>query len=159
MRIPAVACVLTLAAGCAQPININDVKPKLKAYLTEVMRTHGCSAIHTDEDSRARAPTKFADATVGLAFTIRHTVTIGGTPATISTWAFHTQAARDASKSGPFGAITDELSKAGIMFKVYAMDAGDLHLLFLMESKEMSPSNQFQLIFKEISAHGDDILK
>src|SRR5579871_1695754 len=150
------ACALAIA-GCTSSVNPAELKPKWKNYLTEEMRKGGWRDIRTDEDSRARAPTKYAEATKGLVFSLRHAAKMGDTPGTICTWAFDSRSSREASMSGPFNQLTDDLNRENKLYKVYRLDEGDLHLLLYMESPSLSLANQFQLLDRAVHEHLADL--
>jgi hypothetical protein len=156
MRILVAAAALACAA-CSSA-NPAAEKVKLRNYLTEQMRKNGWSGMHTDEDSRARAPTKYAEATKGLVFTIRHSARHDDMNATIVTWVYQDRAARDAARE-PFRAIQDDLGKANLVDRSWPLDveAPELHALMLMESPSMSMANQFQLLFGEVQRHLEDL--
>ncbi len=143
--------LLMLLAGCSSQINVGEVKPKLKGYLTEQMRKAGWRDIRTDEDSRARPPTKYADATKGVLFTLRHAAKFDGNPGTVCTWVFSSAAARDASKNGPYNAITDDLNRENKYFKLYSFNLGELPVLMLVEAPSLSLANQFQMLERALT--------
>jgi hypothetical protein len=152
--------LLVLAlAGCTNPPDPKLVQPKLKNFLTEKMRVAHYQSIRTDLDSRARPPTKYAEATNGLVFTIRHNALIDDNPLTMCTWVFESRAARDASKAGVFQQVLDDIKKENRFGRAYAIDRGGLHLLIYFEAAEIGLANAMQSLSREIELGLDDEFK
>ena len=141
---------LLLVAGCKSS-DPQAWKPKLKTYLTERLRKHGFRDLRTDDDSRARPPTKYQGATKGLAYALRHTAKFEEVPVTVGTWVYAGKAARDAAKA-PFQDITADLAKEQRAYKWWPVDFADpdLHLLMVMDAPELSVENHMQLVHKEM---------
>jgi hypothetical protein len=147
------------AAACTTPPDPKVMQPKLRNYLTEKMRVAHYQSIRTDQDSRARAPTKYVDAIQGLVFTIRHTALYEDEPITMGTWVYESQKARDAAKSGGFQQVLDDIKKEDRFARAYAIDGGGLHLLVYFESKGIGLANAMQSLQREIGLGLDEEMK
>ena len=152
LRVPfplVLICALGLS-GCPGSDPAGE-REKLRNYLTERVRKRGWRDLRTDEDSRARPPTKYAEATRGLSFAIRHRAKFEDHPVTMSTWVYRSRKARDAAKA-PFQAIVDDLSREPQVLHMKALDfaAPELHLYLLMESPGLALANEFQFVTREI---------
>jgi hypothetical protein len=152
-------CALLATVGCSSS-NPNEHKFRVRNYITEQMRKNGWTNIHTDDDSRARKPTKYTDAAAGLSFALRHTGAHDESTATIVTWVYQDAKARDAARPG-WAMITDDLNKGIVNHRMFKWDVEanpELHATILMESPNgNSLVNQFQLLFKELEKHTDEL--
>ena len=154
LLLAALAC-----AACSTPPDPKVMQPKLKNYLTEKMRVAHFQNIRTDQDSRARAPTKYVDAIQGLVFTIRHTALLDDIPLTMCTWVYESQKARDVAKAGGFQMVMDDIKKEDRFARAYAVDGGGLHLLVYFEAQGIGLANAMQSLQREIMLGLDEEMK
>ena len=138
-----------LLGGCSDA-DPAPYKAPLKLFLSERLRAQDFFVDLTDEDPRARPPTKYDDATKGIAFALRHNVHYRKeTPVVVATWIFESEKAARLAKEPMQGIIAD-LKKQAMLYKMVPLETKELHGYLLMESSSPALSNVFELVARDV---------
>jgi hypothetical protein len=145
---------LAALAACEDP-DPKESRDKLKYLLSDRLRAQGFKVDHTDDDPRARPPTKYKAAIAGLSFTLRHATHSDDTKLQLVTWVYQDEKSFAAAKATGFDEVVADVRKSGTtLHKLLPVETpGHLHLILLAETENTSLTNQLELLFRDFRSN------